>query len=51
MAGKVTYASTNDDLRYLASLGVPAADMANRIGRSEDAVHAMMTKDEPEKRK
>lgn len=46
--GRITYASTNDDLKFLTSLGVPMGDIAHRIGRSEDAVHAMITKDEPE---
>ncbi|QGZ17201.1 hypothetical protein HYQ19_gp102 [Arthrobacter phage DrYang] len=43
-----TYASTNDDLKFLTSLGVPLEDVAHRMGRSEDAVNAMLTKDEPE---
>jgi hypothetical protein len=45
---KTTYASTNDDLKFLTSLGVPIADIAHRMGRSQDAVHAMLSKDEPE---
>jgi hypothetical protein len=38
-----TYASTNDDLKFLTSLGVPVEDIAQRMGRSEDAVEAMLT--------
>ncbi|ASX98780.1 hypothetical protein SEA_COLUCCI_111 [Arthrobacter phage Colucci] len=44
----ITYASTNDDLKYLTSLGVPLEDVAHRMGRSPDAVQTMLTKDEPE---
>jgi hypothetical protein len=43
---KVTYASTNDDLKFLTSLGVPVEDIAHRMGRSEDAVEAMLSKDQ-----
>jgi hypothetical protein len=43
---QVTYASTNDDLKFLTSLGVPVEDIAHRMGRSEDAVKAMLSKDQ-----
>ncbi len=46
--GKTTYANTNDDLKFLTSLGVPLENIAHRMGRSQDAVQAMLTKDEPE---
>jgi signal transduction histidine kinase len=46
---KVTYASTNDDLKFLAGLGVPVEDIAHRMGRSEDAVEAMLSKDQKTK--
>ena len=48
--GMVTYASSNDDLKFLTKLGVPAEDIAHRMGRSEDAVQAMLATDD-EKRK
>ena len=49
MANNVTYASTNDDLKFLTRLGVPVEDIAHRMGRSEDAVNAMLSKDEKDK--
>lgn len=47
-SGKITYASTNDDLKFLTTLGVPLEDIAHRMGRSQDAVKAMLATDEPE---
>jgi hypothetical protein len=43
---KVTYASTNDDLKFLVSLNVPVEDIAHRMGRSKEAVEAMLSTDE-----
>ena len=42
MAEKVTYSDTSSDLQYLVSLGVPLVDIAARMGRSTEAVYAML---------
>lgn len=47
MADKITYSDTTSDLTFLVSLGVPLSDIAERMGRSTQAVYAMLHPGEP----